>query len=415
MKKTYGTRNTGHRIRGQNMNRPTNYELRTTSYEQSAQALYVHIPFCRSKCGYCHFYSVASSVERQMSKVALYFEQLKVELAEYKGKAGSFSTIYFGGGTPSLAASGLFFSFLEFVDREFGIGLAACESRVRCPVSRVSEAEISIEANPEGISLEYLKHLRAAGVNRISIGCQSFIDGELKTLGRRHNAAAGLGAVKLARRAGFGNINVDLMGGIPGTCVEDLLGNCEQAIALGVEHISIYLLDRKEDAAFLAGKGWEEEEELRGLEMVRAVLVKAGYCNYELSNYARPGFACRHNLVYWRGGDYIGLGPTACSLLSGKRYKNQASLRGYLDEPGKREEEFLDSETRRREKIMLGLRLQEGLSLKELSKVADGGGRDFRRRVARLEKLGLLAIEGHRLMLTAAGQPLADRVMVELF
>ncbi len=393
---------------------------RATSNEQQATtcaSLYIHIPFCRAKCPYCHFYSrttsdslpaLALKERRRERRTADYFQRLKQELMEYKGKAGPFSTIYFGGGTPTLAPAQKLASLIDFVDREFGI----------CAVARaccVNEIEITIEANPEGLTLNYLRELQAAGVNRLSIGCQSFADKELKALGRRHRGGNAMRAFELARRAGFANINIDLMGGIPGTRPQHLERNIEEAVALVPEHISVYLLDQAEDGGFLAGRAWGEEDEINALEMVQSRLGGAGYRNYELSNHALAGYECRHNLVYWRGGEYIGLGPSACSFLDGRRHKNAADIDGYLAGVGRREEEGIDRATALRERVMLGLRLEEGLAMDELAVLCGRGWHDFRGRVSQLAEIGLLSLEEGRITLTSSGRPLADRIAVELF
>jgi oxygen-independent coproporphyrinogen-3 oxidase len=378
--------------------------LCATAQVKKAEALYVHLPFCRKKCGYCHFFSEPVAGQQLADLAAKYFVCVQRELADYRAVAGPFTTVYFGGGTPSLIPAVEYHKFIGQLSERYGLA-----------GSQLGPAEVSCEVNPEAITADYLFELADAGINRLSVGCQSFDDQELKRLGRNHSGRQAQQAIELARQAGIENINCDLLGGIPGSSSDNLKRSIGQAVEMGVQHLSVYFLDSQLDSDFLAGRGWTELEELRGLRLTRQTLNDAGYANYELANYAQPGAACRHNLAYWQGRNYIGLGPSACSLLAGKRYENRANLDEYLSKGAERKEELLDRQTMLREKIMLGLRLREGISGAELAELAGHGWGALRQRIGKLSRAGLISFASGRIALTPQGAPLADRVTVELF
>lgn len=266
-------------------------------------ALYLHIPFCRRKCPYCDFFSVAQTFPVFQEYPRLLIAHLR--LLARQEQAGPFSTVFFGGGTPSLLSP-------ESVDEIL--------SEVACLFGLASDAEVTLEANPGTLSFEMLSGFRSAGINRLSLGLQSLQDAGLKVLGRLHTAAEGLQAVDWARKAGFDNLSCDLMFGLPGQSLTALMADVEAVLALQPEHLSCYGLTVEEGTPF---------EELHrqavlhpatedlATEMYLALderLGVAGYEHYEISNYARPGHACRHNEVYWRRQGYLGLGPGAHSF-----------------------------------------------------------------------------------------------------
>ncbi|MDW7644729.1 MAG: radical SAM family heme chaperone HemW [Desulfuromonadales bacterium] len=267
------------------------------------KALYLHIPFCLRKCPYCDFFSVTrtSPLFQEFPRLLMAHLRLQAE----RDQAGPFSTVFFGGGTPSLLSPSSVEAILAEVDRLFGLE---------------AEAEVTLEANPGTLSLDILSGFRAAGINRLSLGLQSLRDDKLQTLGRLHTAAEGRQAVGWARQAGFDNLSCDLMFGLPAQSLSQLMADVEAVLSLQPEHLSCYGLTVEEGTPF-------EELQRQALlhpaaedlatEMYVALherLSGAGYDHYEISNYARPGHACRHNQVYWRRQGYLGLGPGAHSF-----------------------------------------------------------------------------------------------------
>ena len=283
--------------------------------------LYIHVPFCRSRCNYCAFHSMAigrdGSGAQMMSD---YLDTLLLELAHYGDKLGKapVSSVFFGGGTPSLLPPDIVGRILERIDRTFQLE---------------TKAEISLEANPESLSRSNkAADFLAAGINRLSIGIQSLDDSCLRVLGRPHKVQDSLNAVLAARTAGFTNISVDLMWGLPGQGVRQWLQTLKDVVRLAPEHISSYCLTLEPgtpleldcDAGRLVLPP-ERDQNIMFMEGA-AFMEKSGYLHYEISNFARMGFQCRHNLGYWEGEDYLGLGPSATSTIAGARWTNPASL-----------------------------------------------------------------------------------------
>ena len=393
--------------------------------------LYVHVPFCDGKCDYCAFYSApydAGLVEGYLRAVA-------EELDEHRRDFGTISprTVYIGGGTPTI--------------------LAAAQLSRLCDVlcARIDTrrlVEWTVEANPGTVSGEKLRGLRAAGVNRISIGAQSFSAPVLRRLGRRHTAAEIGEAVEAARSSGFPNIGVDLIAGVPGLQASEWHATLEAAISLKPEHLSIYALTVEEGSMLAAriesgggppyasparetgrcagvaaserplDRAPEAEPQLDALEAAEKRLGAAGYARYEISNYARPGYECRHNLDCWRGEAYLGLGPAASSHVPGRRWTTAADVAAYTRGARLREEEEIPPLTKATELLVFGLRMAEGVDLQELCRAAGlvEGTQEtaWRGRLSALEKEGLVCRRGARWALTAEGRNLADHVAVEL-
>ncbi len=275
--------------------------------------LYIHIPFCVRKCDYCAFYSVVS---KDWKKQELFFQSLEQEL---RGLPPDFSprTIFVGGGTPTAPD-------FQTLETFFPI------------LGNFSPEEFSVEVNPGTVDAAKLSLLKRNGVNRLSIGVQSFDSDCLETLGRIHSAEQAEDAFRRARAAGFENISIDLMFGTPGQTVEMLDADLDRAIALGPEHIAIYNL-MYEEGTPLTERGpprLDEDLERDMYDRIRARLKAAGFVHYEISNFAKPGFECRHNLLYWTGGDYIGCGPAAHSHWQGTRWANVADLDEYCRNVG---------------------------------------------------------------------------------
>ena len=346
--------------------------------------VYIHIPFCASRCDYCDFYTVT----RRGDLFEPYTEAVCRAVATAPLEAGrEVGSVYFGGGTPALLGP-----------KRLGKMLAAVAKRwVLAP-----DAEITLEANPGAVTGAALRGFREAGFNRLSLGVQSGADGRLRDLGRIHTAGGAAETVRLAREAGFENLTLDLMLGLPGQGVEEGLFSAEFILGLAPEHISCYLLQLEEGTRYAARYREEELDE----ESQRAVyltvcdrLEAAGYRQYEISNFAKPGYESRHNLRYWTGAEYLGIGPSAAGYLGGERYSFPRDLEGFVtaadpwslpvDEgPGGGEEET----------VMLRLRLADGVDT-----ACCPGIPGLLDRGRRLAEQGLAVVEGSRVRLTREG------------
>ena len=290
----------------------------------------------------------------------------------------------------------------------------------------VRNLECSIEVNPATIGKDDLQELVRAGFNRLSIGVQSFSDKELKRLGRPHSAADAHAVIVAARRAGFSNINLDFMYGVPGQTVSDWRRTLQSALQHEPEHLSIYELTIEEGTLFgaLQSQGEmvlpTEEEVLEMMDVTAVELARAGLHRYEISNYARPGRECRHNVNYWHNGSYIGLGAAAVTFLSDRRYPALKDIEGYcgMIESGQEpwiDVEILDQEARFRETVIMGLRLTAGISLSALERRFGLNAEVYyEQRLRFLENQGLLVVEDDMLRLTTSGLDLANQVMAEL-
>jgi oxygen-independent coproporphyrinogen-3 oxidase len=378
--------------------------------DHEGPGLYLHVPFCESLCSYCDFYSepIGEATGNRFTRA------LRTE-AERRAPAGfAASTVYVGGGTPSALDEGELSAVL---------GVAGSLSVERGPV-----AEWTVECNPGSLTASKAALMRRAGVTRLSIGVQSFDDDVLRSLGRVHDAREAREAVGIAQASGIGDVSVDLLFAVPGQGLPSFRSDLDEALRLGVHHVSAYALLYEEGTELTrqldTGKVRAEDPD-RELEMIRLVvrvLGEAGLRRYEISSYARPGHACLHNLNYWRNGAYLGLGPAAASYLEGVRSVNVRSWREY-------EEAVLSgreaTETRERlaprpamgEELMLRLRTSAGASLGEVSRrwSIDAGAR-YGALVRRLSEAGYLRIaaDGDRISLTRRGFEVADAVLGEL-
>ncbi len=319
--------------------------------------LYVHIPFCVKKCDYCDFLSGYADRERQES----YIRALLAEIAGIPADPGrEVISVFIGGGTPSVMDAAWIGEILDALNDKFVIS---------------PEAEMTMEANPGTLTREKLGLYRAHGINRLSIGLQSPKDEELKILGRIHTYQEFLKSYTMAREAGFSNINIDLMCAIPGQTYEGWIENLCIAAQLSPEHISAYSLIIEEGTPFAEKELAlpDEETEYRMYEDTAAVLAEYGYRQYEISNYAKEGFACRHNIGYWKRTEYLGLGLGAASLYEGLRFANTGNMEEYLtgsrDAACIRRDILHLSEREQMEEFMfLGLRMTEGICEQEFQK-----------------------------------------------
>ncbi len=344
-------------------------------------SLYIHIPFCLSKCPYCDFVSFPW----EGSKASSFLKFLKREVVLYSSSLKNFKvrTVYLGGGTPSLLGEKEIDSLFSALNKYFNLD---------------SKAEICIEANPESVARNKIRAWKRVGVNRVSLGIQSFDDKTLCLLGRKHDSATARNAFNLLREEGFGNINFDLIFGfLPNENWESTL---EEAMRLNPEHISTYAFTLKEETPMYrkAGKGEIEiagdEVQAERYNFTSNFLKENGYFHYEISNFSKKGFQCVHNLSYWRNEYYLGLGVGAHSHLEGRRFANHNSLERYIEDlrEGKRPlafEEKLTPEEELREKIIMGFRLSEGLE-KRLIRSCGEKSLIFLQRIEKLKKKGLI-------------------------
>ena len=376
--------------------------------------LYVHVPFCASICNYCNFNRGlfdGALKDRYVGAVLREIRRTGSEQMDGDSPADA-DTLFFGGGTPSL---------LE--PREIGAIIAACrESFALAPGS-----EITIEANPETVSVESLAALRECGVNRLSYGVQSFRDDELLRLERRHDSARARRAVVDARAAGFDNLSLDLMMWLPGQRVEDWEQSVAGLIETNPEHASLYMLELYPNAPLredMARAGWSlapDDDVANMYERAMTRLEAAGYEQYEISNVAKPGRRSRHNLKYWTDGEWLGFGPGAHSTRRGARWKNVSSTGDYAAqvESGRsvaREHRVLSPEDRWQEALMTGLRLSAGVSLEI---VRQDYGLDLQARYGHhlqsCVDAGLLTEDAGRLRLTRRGMLMANEVLAVFF
>ncbi|MDF7822559.1 radical SAM family heme chaperone HemW [Pontiellaceae bacterium B12227] len=324
--------------------------------------LYIHVPLCEKRCRYCDFYKVTPG---EVDSMDLYLQCLEIELRRLPGDFAP-DTVFIGGGTPTALSPAEYSRLLESLHR-------------RINLSEV--VEFSSEANPGTLTPEKLAVMKAGGVNRVSIGVQSFNPRALQLLGRIHNAKEAIEGYHLLREAGFDNVNIDLIQSIPGMTSDEVLADALKVAELGPEHISFYNLIYEPGTPLTEArdKGLvippDEDEEADNYFAVKAVLENAGYGHYETSNFSKGGKECRHNVLYWQGGEYFGCGPSGHSHWHGKRFGNIADLDRYCNRLLKEENpfdeiEFLTKEEKARETLVMWLRLTNGFNLDEFKRVS---------------------------------------------
>ncbi|MER3403166.1 MAG: coproporphyrinogen III oxidase [Armatimonadota bacterium] len=359
-------------------------------------SLYVHIPFCHRKCGYCDFnsYAMAGAI------VEAFVSALHTEIAQTPYAGIRAHTVFFGGGTPTFLNEKSLSDILEHLARRFRI---------------VPHAEITLEANPGSVRPDQLKALRKAGFNRISFGVQSFHADELQRMDRIHSPEDVLRSVEWARTAGFHNLNLDLIFALPDQTLERWAQNLACATALESEHLSLYALMLEPNTRFyhLYQKGQlrlpEEDLQVAMYRLAQQETARAGYLQYEISNYAKPGYECQHNLTYWRNEPYLGFGPGAVSYMEGVRWTNIKHPREYVrrlqrGEPLVLESESLTGWEQVGETLMLGLRTLVGVDLAEMEvRFGLPVSAHYAETITTLCKRGWLARDGTRIRLTQEG------------
>lgn len=375
--------------------------------------LYIHIPFCEKKCAYCDFLSAPATdfVQEQYVRSLLCEIEEKAPLYE----AYEVPTIFIGGGTPSILRAGFIFDIMEAVQKSFHVR---------------KDAEITMECNPKTVSAAKLMFYKKAGINRISMGLQSTENTELRELGRIHTYEDFLESYDLIRKAGFSNVNIDLMSALPYQTLKSYEKTLKRVLALKPEHISAYSLIIEEGTPFYeryeADEGLREqgkmpkvlpseEEERLMYEMTRELLQEHGYFRYEISNYAKKGYECKHNIGYWTRENYLGLGLGSASLVTNERFSNTRELKQYLSgDFSAGDREALTKNAQMEEFMFLGLRLTNGVSQAEfLKQFGFSIDNIYGSVVAQLQKEGLLKKEKENIFLSEQGLDVSNYVMAQ--
>lgn len=369
-------------------------------------AAYIHIPFCSHKCDFCDFAAFAG-VDHLFSEYAEVVVKEIAERTENQSERGPLNSLFYGGGTPG------------YIDIQY---LEQIQNAVNLYIGLDPDAEVSLETTPQAISLEKARSWLAMGINRLSIGLESMHDSELKAMGRDHLASQGVEAFDLARQAGFANIAVDLMFGLPEQSLDSFADSLRQVIALNPDHVSAYGLTIANNSPLLnryplSCPAYPQESEFAQMyELLVATMEANGYWQYEISNFARTGFQSRHNICYWRCQEYYGFGVSAHRYVAGQRSSNYRSLKRYMREYKANEtEETIDSLTAAKDYLMLGLRLLDGVDLKEYEKLF---GRSLDTtcgaEIKKLEEGGFLERQDDRLRLTRKALLVSNLVLSEL-
>lgn len=369
-------------------------------------SIYVHIPFCAKRCAYCDFntYAWRGAIVRDT------LEAIRLSIESTEEPNIVVPTIFFGGGTPSFPDPELVVRILDAVRARFRV---------------LPDAEISVEVNPGTVDRARYLLLKQAGFNRLSMGVQAFDDGLLKALGRIHTAAEALRSYETARQAGFENVSIDLMFALPDQTLRQWQKTLRVAISLQPEHISCYALTVEPGTPFfkMYQQGRlnlpDEETDLRMYQYTIRALTRAGYEHYEISNFAKPGYRCRHNMVYWRNEEYLGFGPGAVSYRRGVRWKTISNPRRYVQAVRSsaslvEEEERLDADASLGETLMLMLRLRDGVDVRMVEeRYGVNLIQRYARQVDKLRRLRLLAVTPDYWRITAKGLPVTNSICAE--
>jgi putative oxygen-independent coproporphyrinogen III oxidase len=368
--------------------------------------IYLHIPFCKKLCSYCDFYHVFSQENYSVLVDTLLKEaEIRGEYLENE----DISTIYFGGGTPSVLSVSEIARIINYLSLHFSIS---------------GNCEITIELNPDDITAEYVSGLKGTGINRVSLGVQSWRDADLKLLNRRHNAEQSEAALRELIKGGFENITMDLIYGIPGMSTKDWASNLDKTFSFDIKHLSAYHLTIEEGTVFgkMQKKGHFTEIEEDESNALFSILIEkaeaAGYIQYEISNFGKPGYFSIHNSNYWKQVNYLGLGPSAHSFNGYSRQWNLRDLKGYIKNvnSGKEffEREELDAKARFNEYIMTSLRTMWGMDLDYIETTFEKEGYDYVVNLSgKFKNYGLMKQENNSLILTNQGKMISDNIISE--
>lgn len=379
-----------------------------TAADNLFSGLYIHIPFCVRKCLYCDFVSVRSGVDQYGLYVDAVLQEIRYWRKKFEGNP--VSTVYLGGGTPTLIGADLLGRLLDAVRSSFVL---------------VPDAEISVEVNPGTVSNDFWRLIQDAGVTRVSIGVQSFSDRLLAVLGRVHDAATAGRTVKAAFDAGMDNVGIDLIYGIPGQASGDWEKTLDRALELSPRHLSAYCLSYEEGTplALMKENGKvapavaEKEAEMYYRALCR--LETAGYRRYEISAFSLPGYECRHNLNYWNYGEYLGIGAGAHSFHGGRRWENTGDVGRYMAERYQgpfMEHPSIDASGRMKEFIMLGLRKAEGIAIADIEREwGSGPASSVKNTAMRLAESGFVDIAGGRVRIADHGLFISNELITEFF
>jgi len=371
--------------------------------------LYLHIPFCRQRCDFCSFYLEIHREGRAAAFLRSLMHEIGLSAEHHVAANRPIQSVYLGGGTPTALAS---------------TQLIAILSEIRTHLTLASDCEITVEAHPSTISEQDLEQLCQAGVTRMSFGAESMEDGDLDRIGRTGAVSETVTAVTRARAAGFANINLDLMYGLPGQHLESWQRTLAHCLALAPTHLSAYALTVEQDTKLASNiqrqrsPAPDEGLQIEMDEAAERMLGDAGYERYEVSNYARPGYACKHNLLYWTNGEYLGLGPSAQSYLGGTRFGNVADLTDYNTSLAAsrlpiEDRTRLTAKEQLRDAVIFGLRLIQGIPTLHLHQHAENYGHATV--TAHLLTQQLIEVDGTRSRLSSRGRLQADTIAGQLY
>jgi len=362
------------------------------------KGLYIHIPFCVQKCKYCDFASYVG----QESRIDEYLHRLQCEMQQYKDT--KVDTVFIGGGTPSVLSAERISQLMQSIKTNFSLA---------------DNCEITMESNPGTLDEEKIYSMLKGGINRVSVGVQSFNDAELKAIGRIHNAELAYNSICLLEKCGFNNINLDLMTALPLQTMDSLKNTLKTAVSLPITHISAYSLIIEDNTPlereYSQGKLIlpTEDEDREMYKFAVDYLRKNGFMRYEISNFAKQGFECRHNIKYWSCDEYIGIGAAAHSYVENKRYSNPTGLSYYISDQ-KGEEVVLEPDDKISEFMMMGLRMDKGVSITEFKNRFGTDMTDmFKMQLEKFVSLGLMNFDGNNYSLTERGIDISNSILCE--
>lgn len=380
--------------------------------------IYIHIPFCKQACYYCNFhFSTSIALKHEMINSIIREIEIRSSFLQNENEPTIISknemieTIYFGGGTPSLLSSNEILSIISSIKQNYKIAPGA---------------EITLEANPDDITVEKLNEWKLAGINRLSIGVQSFIERDLKWMNRAHDAAQALICIQLAVEAGFDNFSIDLIFGTPGLSDTEWKENVQRTIELNVPHLACYALTVEPKTALQKMIALKKKKDINTdaqaaqYSMLMQMMRDAGYEHYEISNFAKPGFRSRHNSSYWQGKKYIGIGPSAHSYNGKIRMWNKSNNSLYIKSLQNNtipyEKEILSDTQKINEYVMISLRTIEGIDLQFIEKkFSENERRRIENIIEKKVERKMIVVNGDKIILTDDGKLFADRIAVKLF